>query len=337
MRSRSVLAVALGLGLIAAACSDDVASTTVGPSATQAPATTPSATTVPPTTATPATTAAAEPITFLGADDVESVISDTSRIVALNGDITEILFEIGAGSSVVGVDVTTTFPPEAAALAQVGFGQRLAAEPVIALDPTLVIGDKLVGPPEVLDQIRATGVPVVIIEWANTIDEIRPKIETVSMLVGRDDAGAELAEAVDAEIAAATDLASQAAETPKVVFLYARGPEALLLFGPGSPPSSLISAAGGFDPVVGPPFNTLTPEGLLEANPDIIITTLDAMNSLGGLAEFEALPGVAETTAGQSGQIIAFDEALFLALGPRSGEALMQLIVGLHPELAPEY
>jgi iron complex transport system substrate-binding protein len=47
---------------------------------------------------------------------VETTIGDISRIVSLNGDLTEIIFALGLGDNVVGVDVTTTYPPEAAAL-----------------------------------------------------------------------------------------------------------------------------------------------------------------------------------------------------------------------------
>ena len=58
---------------------------------------------------------------------------DTSRIVSLNGDLTEIVYELGLGDRVVAVDVTTTYPPESEALPRVGFGQQLAAEGVLGV------------------------------------------------------------------------------------------------------------------------------------------------------------------------------------------------------------
>jgi iron complex transport system substrate-binding protein len=245
------------------------------------------------------------------------------------------LFELGLGDQVVAIDVTTTFPPEAAALPPVGFGQGfLAAEPVLGFEPTLVIGDIRIGPPEVLDQIRSAGVPVALIPYETQLSGIRTKIETVALLVGEEAAGAQLADRVDGEIAAAGALLAEVAETPGVAFLYARGPEALLLFGPGSPSSALINAAGAFDAVQGPPFGQLTPEALAAANPDVIITTEGALGALGGLEAFLALPGVSQTPAGAASRILAYDEALFLGLSPRAGMALRDLILELHPELA---
>jgi iron complex transport system substrate-binding protein len=41
--------------------------------------------------------------TFVGADGVETTIGDISRIVSLNGDLTEIIFALGLGDTVVGV------------------------------------------------------------------------------------------------------------------------------------------------------------------------------------------------------------------------------------------
>jgi len=325
---RRLFVLIAALSLLAAACGDDTSDTTTTVAAvitttTQAPTTT--------------TTSQAEPegISFTGADGVEVTVTDSSRIISLNGDITEILFAIGAGDRVVAVDVTTTYPPEALALGPpIGFGQRLAAEAIIGLNPTLVIGDQQIGPPEVIDQLRAAGVPVAIITLESQLSGIRTKIETVAALVGEDAAGATLADAVDAEIDEAIALAATAASTPKVAFVYARGPEALLLFGPGSVTSALFAGANATDAVQGPPVGPLTPEALAAANPDFFVTSEAAVGSLGGPQAFADLPGVAQTTAGQERALLVYDDALFLGFGPRTGQALRQLVLDLHPELA---
>ena len=331
---KRVFALLSALALVAAACGgDDTASdTTVAPTTSTTVAET--TTTAQETTTT--TTMAPTGLSFTGVDGVTSEITDTSRIVSLNGDITEILFELGVGDQVVGVDVTTTYPPEALQLGAPipparGF---LVAEPVLARTPTLVIGDAQVGPAEVVEQIRAAGIPVALIELETTLEGIRTKIETVAMLVGAEEAGATLADRVDGEIAAARELAAQAETQPGVAFVYARGPEALLLFGPGSVTSAMIAGANGVDKVLGPPIGPLTPEALAAANPDVFVTTADALGSLGGPAAFAELPGVAQTTAGQAGSLLVYDDALFLGLGPRTGEALSAFVADLHPELA---
>ncbi len=186
----SLMTLAVGLTVVAAACSSGTSTTTTA----DQPTTSSSTTTV--TTPQTTTTIPSDQRTFVGADGVETTIGDVSRIVSLNGDLTEIIFELGFGENVVGVDVTTTYPPEAAALNDqgqtVGFAQQLAAEAVLRFEPTLVIGDQQVAPPEVLEQLRGAGIPVVILETQTTLDGVETKILEVAEILGLTDEGGEL-------------------------------------------------------------------------------------------------------------------------------------------------
>lgn len=324
------------LALVAAACSGGDSATTeaiAAPTTSQAPVTT-----APTTTAAPATTAvAASSRTFLGADGVEVDVTDTSRIVSLNGDITEILFELGHGGSVVGIDVTTTYPEEATAIPVVGFGQMLSAEGVLAFSPTLVIGDQQVGPPETIQQLRDSGVAVAIIETQASLEGVATKIAHVAEIVDEEDAGGDLGVRVDEEIAAAKDLLGLAGgEAEKVAYVYARGPQTVLLFGAGMPTQAMIEGAGAVDVgaaagVFGPA--PLTPEALVAAAPDVIVLPAAGFGALGGAEALLAIPGIAETPAGQSGRFLVYEEGYFFGLGPRTGQALEELIRDLYPDL----
>lgn len=274
---------------------------------------------------------------FESADGAVTDVSDTSRLVVLNGDLTEIVFALGAGSSVVGIDLTTTYPPEAAALPDVGLGRNLNAEKVIDLAPTLVIADTQVGPDTVIDQIRNADIPVAIINQESTLEGVPRKIRTIASILGRENEGVALIDKVQKEINAALDVASGATSSPDVGYVYVRGPETLLMFGTGMPTHFLIEAAGGTDVFQenGVLFaQALSAEKLVTAAPEVLITSEQGFELIGGLDGFLALPGVADTPAAQSGMILRYDEALFLGMGPRVGEALMQLILDLHPDLS---
>lgn len=290
-------------------------------------------TTVPGSTSAPA---ASDEATYEGVDGVVSSIDDTSRIVSLNGDLTETIFALGAGDRVVGRDLTTTYPPEAEALPDVGLGRNLNAEAVIALEPTLVIGDTQVGPESAIEQIRAAGIPVVILQAEVTFEGVIRKIGNVGRILDLEPEAEELASTVQAEIDEARALAATATSTPRVAYIYVRGPETLLLFGNGMPTHFLIEDAKAVDAAgdVGVVFaQDLSAETLVEAAPDILVTPDEGFEILGGLEAFLALPGVADTPAGQSGAVLTYDEALLLGMGPRAGEALRLLTIGIHPEL----
>ncbi len=309
-----VASLLVGIALVASACGGD--------------SQTPPSTTV---------AIAEDPDSFLGADGVEVDVADPSRIIALNGDITEILFELGVGDSVIGIDLTTTYPEEATALPDVGLGRSFDAEAVIALQPTLVIGDTQVGDETSIDRVRAAGIPLAIIEPTATLESVERKIATIASMVDREQEGAELIDRVNSEIDAALELASQATTTPDAAYLYVRGPETLLMFGNGMPTHFMIEAAAGED-VMGAAGVTfaepLSAERLVTADPEVIITSTQGFEILGGLDTFLALPGVADTRAGASGSVITFDEAMFLGMGPRVGQALQLLVEALHPELS---
>lgn len=332
MKNKSLL-VLTTWALMAAACGGDDAATTTT-TTTPAPVTTSSTTT---TTTEPEVAG----VRFVGADGVVSIITDTSRIVSLNGDLTEIIFELGFGDSVVGVDVTTTYPPEAAALNDrgqtVGFGQQLAPEPVLRFSPTLVLGDTQIAPAETIEQLRTAGVPVVILELQTTLDGVDDKILQVAEILGVPDAGQELADRVSAEIAEARTLAAGAEAQPRVAFVYVRGPQTVFLFGAGTATNAMIEGANAIDAgaesgVFGPA--PLTPEALVAAAPEVIVLPQSGLQGLGGVAAFLQIPGVAETPAGQSESFLAYDEAYFFNLGPRVGQALLEFVRDLHPELA---
>ena len=311
------------------------------PTTTQAAETTvaPDTTVAASSTTEPATTTAAPEAgvrTFVGADGVEVDVSDTARIVSLNGDITEILFELGLGDSVAGVDVTTTYPAEAAELQSVGFGQMLAPEAVLAAEPTLVIGDEQVGPPGTIQQLRDAGVAVVILETQTTLDGVATKIGQVAEIVGAADAGTALAERVNGEIEAAKALVPSDAEPRKAVYIYARGPQTIFLFGGGMPTQAMLEGAGLIDGgaatgVFGPA--PLTPEALIAAAPELIVLPEAGFGALGGAEALLAIPGIAETPAGADGSFLVYDEAYFFNLGPRTGQALEEFIRDVYPEI----
>jgi iron complex transport system substrate-binding protein len=332
-----MLGAAVTLAVVACGGSTDLSTTTAGPATTLTEA--PAATT---TTQAPASTTTGAPvdvITFVGADGVESEITDTSRIVSLNGDITEVLFALGLGDQVVAVDVTTTYPAETEDLPRVGFGQQLAAEGVLAFEPTLVIGDQLIAPAESIEQLRGAGVPVAIITTQTTLDGAAAKIGDVAAITGAVDVGETLALQVTDDIAAAMDLAAGATEQRRVAFVYTRGPEQLFLFGAGTVTQAMIEGANAIDAIADSGlsgFVPLTPEALVAAAPDVLIAPASGVGALGGPEGVLALPGVAQTPAGQAGPsaLLVYDDGLFLNLGPRTGEALHQLVVDLYPELA---
>ena len=277
------------------------------------------------------------PVTYEGPDGISTTVDNASRIVTLSGEFTETVFALGLGANVVAVDLTSMYPDEALRLPKVGVEFRLLAEPIIAAEPTIVIGDEDVTPRDVIEQVRAAGIPVVIFPALTSIDAPVEKIRQVAHVLGIDERGEELADRVQAEIDEAVALAAGAENEPRVAFVYIASDDTILLFGEDTVGGALLAAAGAYNVASDLGIDgwvPLTPEALVAGDPEIIITASRGVKTVGGLEAFLELPGVAETRAAADGRVLVYEDLYILGLAPRAGQALRELVLDLHPELA---
>jgi iron complex transport system substrate-binding protein len=271
-------------------------------------------------------------------DDVTSVSLTTtstfsvSRVVVLANGVAEILNSLNAISILVGRDISST---ESALkdIPIVTSGHQVISEKVISLKPDLVIIDASTGPKAALDQIRGAGIRIVQTPESWTLSDIAKKVTAVGDAIG---ARAQ-AEELNKQMAKVAQ-AQRVANSPRIAFLYVRGTSSIYLIGgPGSGADSLIQAMGGID--VGAaslkhPFNTLTPEALAAANPDVILVMTKGLQSVGGVEGLLKLPGVAQTNAGKNSRVIDVDDSLLLSFGPRTPSLLNALSAGITKVLA---
>jgi len=279
------------------------------------------------------------PVTYTGPDGVTTTVEDASRIVTLSGEFTETVFALGLGPNVVGVDLSSVYPDEVLGLPKVGVEFRLLAEPIIALEPTVVIGDEDVIPMTAVEQVRAAGIPVVVFPALTTIEAPVAKIRQVAEILGIPERGEELAVEVQAEIDAAVELAGRAETEPRVAFVYIASDDTVLLFGEDTVGGGLLEAAGAVNVAAELGIEgwvPLTPEALVAGAPEYIVTASRGVEATGGLDAFVALPGVAETPAAAAGNVLVYEDLYLLGLAPRTGDVLRELVLALHPELSPE-
>lgn len=114
-----------------------------------------------------------------------SLAQPARRIVSLAPHLTELLFEAGAGSKVVGVVSYSDFPEAAKSLPQVGSYNNVDLEALIALKPDLVVAWKSGNRDAHLDRLAALGIPVYVNEPRN-LDDVARALESLGTLAGTD-------------------------------------------------------------------------------------------------------------------------------------------------------
>ena len=110
----------------------------------------------------------------------------------------------------------------------------------------------------------------------------------------------------------------------------------MLVAGAVTAAGSMIELAGGSN--VYPGFRgyiPMTPEGIVETGPDVILTTEASVERLGGWDAVMEHPGIGQTPAADDGRIVVMEDLYLMGFGPRTGRAIADLALLLHPELEP--
>src|SRR5215510_4110890 len=106
------------------------------------------------------------------------------RVVSIGGDVTEIVYALGAQAQLVGVDQTSVYPDAVHALPQVGYLRNLSAEGIISLKPDLVLAAKAAGPHAVLEQLGDAKIAIVNVTGEDSFAVVLAKIDIVAQTLG---------------------------------------------------------------------------------------------------------------------------------------------------------
>ena len=283
--------------------------------------------------------AAAADVTVTDAGGRNVLITDASRILSIGGDLTEIVYALGAQGRLVAVDTTSQFPPEALKeKASVGYLRALSTEGVISVGATLIIASERAGPPEVIKTLKTTSVPYVEVPDPYSPQGIAGKVRLVGRALNLDAEAEKLVAQIEGDF---KELASQAARIKrplKAMFVLGVQSGRITVAGQGTAADAIIQLAGATNvagAVIG--YKPLTEEGTIELAPEvIIIMRRTSSNDAHDTAELLALKGVQSTPAGAAKRTIMMDALYLLGFGPRAPRAARELMVKFYPELAGE-
>ena len=257
------------------------------------------------------------------------------RIVSVSGSTTEIVYALGAEKQLVGTDTTSLFPAAALLTAKVGYQRQLSAEGLLSLKPDAIIGTTEAGPPIVMDLIRSAGVAVELIEADHSWAEVKRKITAVGKATARTQEAASLQTKLDAEWAqvqaAVAKAGALSVKKPRVIFVLSHTNNAQVS-GDKTAAHAMMTFAGLSNALAGPGnpssfsgYRAMTPEAMVVAAPDVIITTTQGLEASGGLDKFWARAGLELTPAYKKRALVALDALYLIGFGPRLPQAVSEL------------
>lgn len=248
------------------------------------------------------------------------------RVVALGGDITEIVYALGAQAQLVGVDSTSLWPEAATRLPNVGYVRQLAAEGVLSLHPQLILATHDAGPATVVAQLHGAGVRIESMPVTHTPAAVLAKVKQVGVALDRGPQADALAAKLQDQYAELSRAVAGMPQHPRVLFLMSAGAGSPKAAGTDTAADSAITLAGGVN--AGRDFTgykAVSPEALAALAPDVILLMHERESEVGGVDGALQLPGIGMTPAGRTRRIVFVDGQALLGFGPRNAEHEQQL------------
>lgn len=265
--------------------------------------------------------------------------SGPQRIVCIGEAYNEMIYALGAQGDLVGVDYSSTYPPQIQKLPTVGYHRALSAEGILSLHPTLIIDDNNIGPDSVVRQLEALHVPMKTFQAKNdSIAGTKALLLEMGTFFHKEERAKELCAQMDREMAEAAAAVQQYKTRPRVAVIhFGRASNVYLLVGSGGGGDAgtagmMVELAGGQMAIQQRGMQRMvSPEILAKSNPQVILMTEYGFDRLGSLDAAKKLPGVAETDAAKNNRIYRVPEHELMYFGPGTGESLIQLAKLIHP------
>jgi iron complex transport system substrate-binding protein len=259
-------------------------------------------------------------------------IGNTARVVTLGSSLTEIVYALKAESRLIAVDATSNYPSATKNLIQLPSARSVGIEGILSTKPSLVLTlDTAL--PETIAALRKFNIPTVVISAKENLENAENKIRFVAQALSLESRGQELIRTYKKDLALAKAKFSSIRTRPKVMFLYSGSNGRITVSGRDTAADAMIKLAGGINPFQSyTGYAALSQEATLLANPDAILMTNLGFSSVGTEGILK-LPGLANTGAGRNQQFIGFEGNYLLGFGPRVGQAVLELMYTLHPEL----
>ena len=262
-----------------------------------------------------------------------SLAEPAQKIVSLAPSNTEILFAIGAGSQVIGLDDFSNFPAEVEGIPTVGGTSDYNLEKIVELGPDLVLAAEINNPEDV-KAIEDLGITIFYLSNPDDMEGMYENLRTVAKLTGHSESTEELILSLQDRVQSVTEKIAGVEDRPAVFYeLDGTDPAKPWTSGPGTFITLLIEMAGGknIGAELDLPWAQISQEELIVQNPDIILLG-DAQ--WGTTPEMVAdRPGWDVIKAVQEGKVLPFNDDLVSRPGPRLVDGLEDLAQAIHPEL----
>jgi iron complex transport system substrate-binding protein len=276
------------------------------------------------------------PVTVKDAIDEEVVIEDKpEKIISLIPSNTEIVYALDSGEAIVGVTDFDNYPEDAVSKEKIG-GMEFNIEKMISLKPDLVLapGSTVDSVKEGLQQLKDAGIDVVVVNDAQSFEEVYVSIEMIGQAIGEPEKADELVDSMKNSFAELKEKAeSIKPEEQKTVFVEVSPEPEIYTAGKNTfidEMLNLIGAKNAAGDMEGWP--KVDPEAIVERNPDVVVTTYGYYTEK-PVEQVLARQGWNNVKAVKDQQVFDVHSDLVTRSGPRLAEGAEELAKVIYPDV----
>lgn len=239
------------------------------------------------------------------------------RILSLSPSATQMVYAVGAGKQVVGVDKYSTYPTSAPRTAFTG--SETSAEPYLRYRPDLVLLAYDTG--HVVEQLKALHIPTLLLPAATSISQAEQQISELGKATGHPTQARKEIDSINSSLAATVARVGTRARGKSYYVeidptLYAPTSNTFIgalfrRFGMTDIADAASGASSGYP--------QLSAEYLLRANPDYVYLA-DSICCHATVSSFASRPGFASIQAVRSHRIYVVNDSIASQWGPHSLE-----------------
>jgi iron complex transport system substrate-binding protein len=292
---------------------------------------------------TPSSSPSVFPITLT--DDMNNTVTLNAypeRIVSLAPANTQTIFAVGAGNLVVGVTDYDKYPynfsawVEAENMTSIGSYYNPAIEPIMALEPDLIVAS--LGSMDQADQLRSLGYKVLTLNPTD-LDGILQNMITIGKATGYQDEAETVVAGLQQRIDAVVNAVQAATTRPKVYHEIWSDP--YMSVGKGTFVDNAIRMAGGqniFENATDA-YPVVSSEAIISENPDFMVfpTQMGVESFWGNYPAVAAREGWSGINAVANQKMYTVSGDIIDEPGPRQVDCLEILAKIIHPEIFGAY
>lgn len=252
-------------------------------------------------------------------------IPSAERIACIGGTVTETLYAFGRSQSIIGVDLTSTWPEQAQREKKnLGYMRAISAEGVLSLKPDLILAMNDSGPAAAMDQLAASGVPVVFVDATHSPEAIEGRTRFLAEIVDAKPEGERLCATISDQFRNLAAWRQAHLRKRRVLFVMRMTNNRPMAAGTGTAADAVIGLAGAINAGAGMQgYKIVDQENLVALRPDVILTMQQGGDAV--RTELLADPGFQLTPAGKNRAIIVMEGERLLGFGPRTPQAALEL------------